>query len=118
MLNLILKKNTAFCAGFKEILMFKTIWQYRVTPGKEDDFRRAYSGDGVWNELFSRQKGYLGTSLFQDSEDREIFLTIDAWESEASFKAFQKNFGQDYEALDKDLETLTIEEVHIGMFKE
>ena len=45
-------------------------------------------------------------------------MTIDRWETEAHFEAFQDEFGVQYRGLDRELEGLAGEEVFVGAFEE
>jgi hypothetical protein len=46
------------------------------------------------------------------------WLTVDRWEKEADFEAFQRDFGDAYRALDAELEGVAGEEVFVGAFEE
>lgn len=96
---------------------FAIIWVYNVKPDAVQAFCKAYGADGDWAQLFAKQKGYLKTTLLEPQAEGAPFATIDFWESEAAFDAFQENFGKEYEALDKTLEDLTITETKIGTFQ-
>ncbi len=94
------------------------VWKFRPPPGSEEDFQRAYSGTGNWARLFEQAPGYRGTMLLRPSNSGGWWLTIDRWESEADFEAFQKDFGLQYRGLDEELEGVAGEEVFVGAFEE
>ena len=68
--------------------------------------------------LFEQAPGYRGTVLLRPAQAGEWWLTIDRWETEAHFEAFQDEFGVQYRGLDRELEGLAGEEVFVGAFEE
>lgn len=94
------------------------VWKFRPTEGREAEFAAAYSGDGVWVALFGRAKGFIGTSLSRPSEDGGWWLTVDRWETKADFEELQRSLGDEYRALDAQLEGLAGEEEFVGAFEE
>ena len=94
------------------------VWKFKPPVGRESDFERAYSGSGHWARLFEQAPGYRETVLLRPAQAGEWWLTIDRWESEAHFEAFQDEFGVQYRGLDRELEGLAGEEVFVGAFEE
>ena len=94
------------------------VWKFRPPPGREEDFRTAYSAKGNWARLFEQAPGYRGTTLLRPQDVRDWWLTIDRWESEAHFQAFQDDFGVQYRGLDAELEGVAGEEQFVGAFEE
>ena len=96
--------------------MFVRIWQFRVPPDRADEFREVYGPNGDWAMLFRREIGFLGTELLHSSEHPSIYLTLDTWESPEAWAAFLRAWGDDYVALDRRCDALTISEGEIGSF--
>lgn len=96
--------------------MLVRIWQFRVRPDKADEFRTAYGSDGDWAGLFRRAAGYLGTELLESTTDPSTYLTVDRWESMEAWAAFMRQWREEYAALDRRCESLTMDEVEIGTF--
>jgi heme-degrading monooxygenase HmoA len=94
------------------------MWKFQPPPGREEEFALAYGADGAWAALFGRARGYLGTSLYGPGEPGGWWLTIDRWSSAADFEAFGDAHGEDYRALDRELEGVAGEEQFIGAFDE
>jgi heme-degrading monooxygenase HmoA len=94
------------------------VWKFRPPAGSEEDFQQAYSGTGNWARLFEQAAGYRGTILLRPDDRGGWWLTIDRWESEADFEAFQRDFGIQYRGLDEELEGVAGEEVFVGAFEE
>jgi len=92
------------------------IWKFRPPADREDEFALAYGADGVWAALFGKARGYLGTSLNRPDEPGGWWLTIDHWNSAADFEAFGRDFGDEYQALDTELEGVAGEEEFVGAF--
>jgi heme-degrading monooxygenase HmoA len=94
------------------------VWKFRPPSGREAEFQTTYSGSGHWAKLFEKAPGYLGTSLLRPSSSGDWWLTIDRWDTEAHFRAFERDFGIEYRGLDQELEGVAGEEVFVGAFEE
>jgi heme-degrading monooxygenase HmoA len=94
------------------------IWKFRPMPGREDEFAAAYDSEGAWAALFSRAQGFRGTHLLRPIEPGGSWMTIDRWDDEADFDAFQRDFGPEYRALDAQLEGVAGEEEFVGAFED
>jgi len=94
------------------------VWKFRPLQGREQEFERAYSGEGAWAALFGRSTVFRGTALFRPESAGGWWLTLDRWESAADFEAFQRDFGGDYRELDAELEGVAGEEELVGAFEE
>ena len=94
------------------------IWKFRPAQDREAEFALAYGADGVWAALFSKARGYLGTTLFRPDQPGGWWLTVDRWNSAADFAAFGASHGEEYRALDAELEDIAGEEEFVGAFAE
>lgn len=94
------------------------VWKFQPAEGREHDFARAYAGDGVWASLFGKSSGFVSTSLLSPTEPGGWWLTLDRWATEHDFHAFQRDFGEEYRALDAELEGVAGEEEFVGTFEE
>jgi heme-degrading monooxygenase HmoA len=94
------------------------VWQFQPAPGREEEFRRAYAGDGPWARLFGRATGFVGTTLLGPAEPGGPWLTLDRWQSREAFDAFQREHGDVYRKLDAELEGVAGAETFIGAFEE
>jgi heme-degrading monooxygenase HmoA len=94
------------------------IWKFRPPAGRESEFARAYGGEGLWAALFGKAKGYQGTTLLRPCGPDDWWMTIDRWQREADFHAFQDDFGEEYRALDAELEGVAGEEEFVGAFED
>jgi len=97
--------------------MIVIVWQFRPTPGREADFARVYGPNGVWVSFFRKGAGYRETELLQDVEDGGRFLTLDRWDSEDDFVAFERAHAVEYAAIDRECEALCSEERFLGRFR-
>ena len=98
--------------------MYVILWEFVVPPEKVAAFIAAYKDDGAWAKLFAQDEGYVGTELLCSTEagQEPTFLTIDRWKAAEDFTRFQEQFGDEYKALDTELEGLTVSERKLGMF--
>lgn len=94
------------------------IWKFRPPEGREGEFALAYGSDGPWPALFGKARGYVGTELHRPLESGGWWLSIDRWGSLADFEAFQRQFGEEYRALDMQLEGVAGEEEFVGAFED
>jgi heme-degrading monooxygenase HmoA len=94
------------------------IWKFRPPEDRVEEFAAAYSANGRWAELFGRAAGYRGTNLLRPLEPCGWWLTIDRWDSLADFEAFGQAHGEEYRALDAELEGVAGEEEFVGAFEE
>lgn len=94
------------------------VWKFRPPADREQEFALAYGADGVWAALFGNAPGYLGTRLLRPGEPGGWWLTIDRWNSAADFEAFGRDFGDEYRALDVELEGVAGEEEFVGAFED
>lgn len=96
--------------------MIVIVWEFRVQPGQEAAFERAYASEGDWARLFRRSPAFRGTELLRDRDDPERYLTLDRWDGASDFEAFQAGNGDDYRALDAACEPLCAAERLVGRF--
>lgn len=92
------------------------IWRYRITPGREAEFDRAYGPEGDWAQLFARAEGYLDTELLRAVPPATHYCTIDRWRSLADWQQFLADHDAAYRALDAKLAPLCTEDVEVGSF--
>ena len=97
--------------------MFCIVWEFTAGPGCEAEFQEAYSPAGAWAALFRKSEGYLGTELLRDLERAGRYLTIDRWDSAASYENFRKEHGVEYTAIDERCRNLTTMERHVGSYE-
>ena len=94
------------------------VWQFQPAPDREVAFATAYSGNGVWAQLFRQADGFVGTLLLAPAEPGGPWLTLDRWQSRAAFDRFQQDTGEAYRQLDTELAPLTADALFIGAFEE
>ena len=93
------------------------VWKFLPPAEREAEFERAYSSAGEWAQLFRNAPGFGGTTLLRPTEPGGWWLTIDRWESAANFDAFTEVFGEQYRALDAELQGVAGEEKFVGTFE-
>lgn len=96
---------------------FIAVWEFIVEPASRAEFIGHYGPDGSWARLFRRAPGYLGTELLNDRANPLRYVTVDRWASIEDWRAFRERFGQDYAALDRRCERLTVREAALGEFE-
>ena len=96
--------------------MYTILWRYTVKPVAVADFERHYNEAGSWVEIFRTAPGYVKTQLYRDANDPHVFLTLDYWQSEVAFNAFDAAGNAAYQALDKICAAFTTHEERLGAF--
>lgn len=95
-------------------MTYLIIWQYTVADEHRQAFETAYYGEGAWAQLFRRSSVYLKTELWRNDEH---YITLDYWTNAEDYHAFLEQYQDEYQALDQQFESLTMEEMLIGKFK-
>jgi heme-degrading monooxygenase HmoA len=85
--------------------MFVTVWKFVVRPENAEEFERHYGPEGTWAQLFSKAPGYIRTELYTGAPGE--YLTLDFWETPATYLEFKAARGAEYAELDSRLESLT-----------
>ena len=96
--------------------MFVILWQFDIAEEKIPAFESAYGIDGKWAHLFQQSSDYLGTELLKDAYVPGRYITLDRWKSEEAFRSFRAQHDADYEAIDRDCDSLVAAETRIGAF--
>jgi heme-degrading monooxygenase HmoA len=98
--------------------MVEFVWEFIARADKVKEFERHYASAGPWADLFRKNAGYHSTQLLRDAETERRYLTIDRWDSLASYRAMRERFAREHEELDRACEQFTESERRIGMFEE
>ena len=84
---------------------------YKVLPGKEDNFERMFKS--VMNSL-QNVAGHGKSALYKDVNDLQSYLIVSEWDSEAAFNTFVEsekfrgvvNWGQENILADRPVHTV------------
>ena len=90
--------------------MHRIEWEFLPAPERLQEFLAAYGPEGAWVTLFRRAAGFLGTQLVPIAARPGWYRTIDRWRTSEDHAAFLAAFGEEYRALDRQCERLTLEE--------
>jgi heme-degrading monooxygenase HmoA len=85
--------------------VFVTVWKFIVRPEKAAEFEQHYGSGGSWAQLFRKAPGYVRTELYRGEPGE--YLTVDYWETPETYLEFKQAMGEEYAALDAQLEELT-----------
>ncbi len=92
--------------------MYSIVWRYEVGPAEARAFEAAYGPAGDWARLFRQAPGFRGVELFRGPPG--VFLTLDHWDTEAAFQAFQAAHAEAYAALDVRFAPLSRGQTRLG----
>jgi heme-degrading monooxygenase HmoA len=97
--------------------MVRILWSFRVRREHEAEFARVYGPRGEWAQLFSKGRGYHGTTLLRDAPETQRYVTVDSWDSLEDLTLFKEQYHEAYAALDRRCEPFTEYEELIGNFE-
>lgn len=95
---------------------YVVMWEFRVQPGMEGRFERAYGSEGAWAQLFKTGDGFSGTELHRDVSVPRRYVTLDFWKSQEAYQRFRRENAVRYASIDAECESLTQSEAEIGSF--
>lgn len=96
--------------------MYSIIWRYKIKKGSDKEFEFEYGKEGAWSNLFKNSNNYLGSFLHKSLDMNQMYLLIDTWTSEQSYKDFINLNGSVYNSLSSRFEKLYDSEEKIGAF--
>jgi hypothetical protein len=96
--------------------MFVILWEYEVKSECEESFRKVYGPEGPWVQLFRNDQQYKGTRLLRDALRSEACITMDQWESKQAYAKFKSTHMEEYAAIDRETQKLTLRERYLGAF--
>ena len=93
------------------------VWEFRVRPGREEEFERRCGATGDWVRLFQQSEGFVATVLLKDRATAGRYLVTDTWRDAAAHRAFKERHAEAYAALDLECAYLTEDERCLGEFE-
>ena len=95
--------------------MIEILWEFEVREENKDEFERHYSAGGTWAQFFRRSAAFRGTTLLAGAGNR--YITCDRWDSQEAYEGFRRANAEEYAALDRRFEPLTLAEHSLGIFE-
>lgn len=95
---------------------YAAAWEFMVSASADSEFRRHYGPTGSWAVLFRKDPMYIETLLLKDSAVSGRYITVDRWRSASAYRSFRERYSQEYDALDRDCQKLTLREAELGAF--
>jgi hypothetical protein len=93
--------------------------EFWLLDGRQDDFEKACSPDGVWAQLLGHSDGYLGSEVRVESQAPLVYRVFDYGRTHWDFEAFRFKYQREYEEFNRLLsEELVRRQVFIGSFYE
>ncbi|MDN5205303.1 hypothetical protein QQ008_28220 [Fulvivirgaceae bacterium BMA10] len=96
--------------------MFVAIWKYEVDLNRLEQFEELYGQKGKWVALFKKATGYINTELVKDTSSKNVYISLDKWESQALYEQFYEENKSTIDSIDKEGDELTLSETNIGWF--
>jgi heme-degrading monooxygenase HmoA len=91
------------------------VFRYEVRD--PEAFERAYGPEGEWAQFFRQGRGYIGTELLHDVDERERYLVIDRWESSDAYNAFLTEHNDEYMRRADEAHFHYVQELRFGTFE-
>jgi hypothetical protein len=95
---------------------YLVVWEFLVKPEAQLAFEKIYGPAGDWALFFGQSPEYCGTQLLRDVDRSRLYLTLDHWTSSEALGQFKQTHRADYDAFDRQCESLTEHESLVGEF--
>ena len=95
--------------------MIALVFVYDVSD--PDEFVRVYGPEGEWAGFFRAGRGYIGTELLRDVEQRGRYLVVDRWESRETYNDFVEANRAEYMRRVDETVFLYDQELRFGTFE-
>jgi heme-degrading monooxygenase HmoA len=82
-----------------------------------DEFERVYGPEGDWAAFFRGNRGYVGTELLRDVEQRGRYLVVDRWETREAYNDFVERHRDEYMRRVDETVFLYDHELRLGTFE-
>jgi heme-degrading monooxygenase HmoA len=96
---------------------YLVVWEFQVKLEAQFAFEQIYGPAGGWARLFCQSPNYRGTLLLRDVDQPGRYLTFDYWTSREALHEFKQAHQADYDAFDKQCESLADNESLLGEFE-
>lgn len=87
--------------------MFQVIWELKVKFKEREKFEHFYDAKGEWVKFLRQSPDYQGTDILESGEGDGVFLVIDEWLTEESFKEFIASRKAEYDLLEEKAKTVS-----------
>jgi len=87
--------------------MFQVIWELKVKFKEREKFEHFYDAKGEWVKFLSKSPDYQGTDILESGEGDGVFLVIDEWLTEESFKEFIASRKAEYDLLEEKAKSVS-----------
>lgn len=96
--------------------MFIAIWKYQVKPQSLAAFEQLYGPEGKWVEFFKESPDFIRTDLLRLVPEENTYMTVDHWNSRASYEAHYNGHKATVDAIDAEGDALTTHEELQGYY--
>jgi heme-degrading monooxygenase HmoA len=91
------------------------VFRYEVRD--PEAFELAYGPEGEWAQFFRQGRGYIGTELLRDVEERDRYLVVDRWESADAYNTFLAEHEAEYLRRADESRVHYVQELRFGTFE-
>ena len=96
--------------------MVEIVWEFVVKEEARGQFELAFGPGGAWSKLFSRCRGFRGTTVLRDTKNPRRYLTIDLWETGAQREQALAERKAEYSDLEDAFGGWTESKAEVGIF--
>ncbi len=96
--------------------MVEIVWEFVVKEKARGQFELAFGPGGAWSKLFSRCRGFRGTTVLRDTKNPRRYLTIDLWETGAQREQALAERKAEYSDLEAAFCEWTESKAEVGIF--
>jgi len=97
--------------------MVEIVWEFVVKEKARGQFELAFGPGGAWSKLFSRCRGFRGTTVLRDTKNPRRYLTIDLWETGAQREQALAERKAEYSDLEAAFGEWTESKTEVGIFR-
>jgi hypothetical protein len=96
--------------------MVEIVWEFVVKEEARGQFELAFGPGGAWSKLFSRCRGFRGTTVLRDTKNPRRYLTIDLWETGTQREQALVERKAEYSDLEAAFGEWTESKAEVGIF--
>jgi heme-degrading monooxygenase HmoA len=90
---------------------------FRYDVRDDGGFEQVYGPNGEWARFFRQGRGYIGTELLHDVDERDRYIVIDRWESIDAYNAFIAEHQTEYLERADESRLYYLQELRFGTFE-
>jgi quinol monooxygenase YgiN len=96
--------------------LIAVVWQFQVSPGQDEEFRRFYGADGEWAALSRRSRSFLGSSFLRDQVEPTRYVLVEYWSEMLVYERHLADFSDELRSIESRRAELSVAVTPLGVF--